>query len=814
MKTFPRTSARRLPATALLLAIAASPLGAALCPGEGIQPSPSQPCLDPATAPTAVAAPAQPAPNGGKAYPAHWGEPPRIQTRDLRPLPGGYGQGSGTLARWIQENLDADAKDPNRAKDAGAANPDLVIVKAAMEAWAKAKEASGGNYSYTVGFQSAFGFGQTTTLVVAGNKVVERRFEEFNRNEPPQPPDLNQGAAPPNGYLEKGAAVGKNPKGAPALTLDQVYADALKIASLPLPENERRFVRVNKEGLLLSCFTVDRRIRDNAPIKGIHLDTITLAPAKKAEGQPSPAAPAAAQADLAPKVHSGHFVSNQYRAQEALSLAVFTTLDEFNKAFGTAAFGLGPARARLDYVDATSFANGRVVAALIRRDHTPHKYTLDNASLTDEGELLLQLRSEGQPSPDATFASPLVVSLAPAGAKTVRFVENGAQVGKVAVPKLEAAPQVIEAANPGKAPARKPFPAHWGEPPLRQTRDLRPLPGGYGQGSGTLANWIQQNLDADAKDPDRAKKAPNVEPPKNEPPAKGKGPARKPFPAHWGPPPRIQTMDIGPLPGGYGQGSSTLRNWIQKNLDADAKDPNRGKQEPQKNTQAEIERVQKRIAEIEDLMKRARFTKEGFEKISAELKDLKVLLIKLQSDKERAPANPATPEPPKAQGGASPQAEIAAIEKRIVAIHSLKQIARFTPQGLAKIDAELATLEARLAQLRAGAAPDAPAGQPERERPPISAAFAKLHPAGSYAPGELLVGLKPDVDKADAQKALTESVPGLTVVTTLVNDTIFHVRLPADTNVEQAMARLKAAPCVRYSELNQIVSIPAPVRER
>lgn len=42
-------------------------------------------------------------------FPAHWGEPPAIQTRDLRPLPGGYGQGSSTLAAWIQANLDKDA---------------------------------------------------------------------------------------------------------------------------------------------------------------------------------------------------------------------------------------------------------------------------------------------------------------------------------------------------------------------------------------------------------------------------------------------------------------------------------------------------------------------------------------------------------------------------------------------------------------------------------------------------------------------------------------------------------------------------------
>lgn len=49
------------------------------------------------------------------------------------------------------------------------------------------------------------------------------------------------------------------------------------------------------------------------------------------------------------------------------------------------------------------------------------------------------------------------------------------------------------------APEKKPFPAHWGDPPKIQTRDLRNLPGGYGKGSGTLAKWIQKNLDEDDK---------------------------------------------------------------------------------------------------------------------------------------------------------------------------------------------------------------------------------------------------------------------------------------------------------------------------
>lgn len=41
------------------------------------------------------------------------------------------------------------------------------------------------------------------------------------------------------------------------------------------------------------------------------------------------------------------------------------------------------------------------------------------------------------------------------------------------------------------------------------------------------------------------------------------------FPVHWGPPPAIQTMDYGPLPGGYGMGSSTLANWIRQNMEID-----------------------------------------------------------------------------------------------------------------------------------------------------------------------------------------------------------------------------------------------------
>ena len=42
------------------------------------------------------------------------------------------------------------------------------------------------------------------------------------------------------------------------------------------------------------------------------------------------------------------------------------------------------------------------------------------------------------------------------------------------------------------------------------------------------------------------------------------------FPERWGAEPEIQTSDIVVLPGGYGYGSSTLANWIKKNMAKDA----------------------------------------------------------------------------------------------------------------------------------------------------------------------------------------------------------------------------------------------------
>ena len=41
------------------------------------------------------------------------------------------------------------------------------------------------------------------------------------------------------------------------------------------------------------------------------------------------------------------------------------------------------------------------------------------------------------------------------------------------------------------------------------------------------------------------------------------------FPSHWGDKPEIETKDYVKLPGHYGMGSSTLKNWIEVNMKSD-----------------------------------------------------------------------------------------------------------------------------------------------------------------------------------------------------------------------------------------------------
>jgi len=111
-------------------------------------------------------------------------------------------------------------------------------------------------------------------------------------------------------------------------------------------------------------------------------------------------------------------------------------------------------------------------------------------------------------------------------------------------------------------------------------------------------------------------------------------PNTKAYPVHWGAVPRIQTKDLRPLPDGYGMGSSTLAGWIQKNLDEDAKTPHTAKDQQAKDTAnaEKIRQVEKKIADMEDLAMRARFTAEGLKKHEEELTALREQLKILKGE--------------------------------------------------------------------------------------------------------------------------------------------------------------------------------------
>ena len=148
-----------------------------------------------------------------------------------------------------------------------------------LQTWQELKIKCGGNYSYTVAFASWVGFGHSTEIVVRNNKVVERKYTEFNRNAPPPPPE--PGRTPGEKWTEKGDQLGGHKEGAPLKTLDDLYKEAQQVLETKLSPEQRLSVRFDKQGLLESCFYVDPRIADDAPRKGVAIGNIQLELPKK-----------------------------------------------------------------------------------------------------------------------------------------------------------------------------------------------------------------------------------------------------------------------------------------------------------------------------------------------------------------------------------------------------------------------------------------------------------------------------------------------------------------------------------------------------
>ncbi|SVC17725.1 uncharacterized protein METZ01_LOCUS270579, partial [marine metagenome] len=351
-----------------------------------------------------------------------------------------------------------------------------------------------------------------------------------------------------------------------------------------------------------------------------------------------------------------------------------------------------------------------------------------------------------------------------------------------------------------------------------------------------------------------------------------RSPNGKAFPSHWGAPPLRQTRDLRPLPGGYGAGSGTLARWIQENLNKDAANPNRGKgtAKPKPapgNKQARIAALEKEIARMKDFARRARFTREGYQKHKAKLTALEKELAELKGGKtgggkqtgvptfeewvkggKKIPAGRIftggspwfnestgkrrTPEEVykmlygRKKPGTRPGIGIQPVRPRPggrkpfpahwgapprIQTRDLRPL----PGGYGRGSGTLArwiqqNLKKDAANPNRGKSENTPA-KPQSKRPALSPAFAAKHPGGSYATGELLVGVEKGLSKEDSEKMLAEAIPGLKIKKAMINNTILHVILPESTNVELAMAKLKTVKAVRYSELNGRVGIQ-PIR--
>ncbi len=160
------------------------------------------------------------------------------------------------------------------------ADSDAAKFKASVDKWDDLKQKCGGNYRYFVRTSSFSGVRTETEVVVRANKIAGRRYKVTGGPRVLVAPPLDgrpvKPAAPEYKWTERGDAVGTHGEGAPAKTLDELYAEAQKALAHELQPSEKRYVRFDKQGLLKSCFYVDTRIADDAPTTGVIIGEIKL----------------------------------------------------------------------------------------------------------------------------------------------------------------------------------------------------------------------------------------------------------------------------------------------------------------------------------------------------------------------------------------------------------------------------------------------------------------------------------------------------------------------------------------------------------
>ena len=328
---------------------------------------------------------------------------------------------------------------------------DLEKVKDSLAKWEKAKADVGDSYSYIVRWSSFIEYGHETRIFVKDGKVVRRTFRPIAMVDNPT------GESPFDKWKEEGDQLGTHRDGATVKTLDQLYESSIKVASKKLQSTERRFVKIDNRGLLLECFIVDTRIADDAPKNGLSITSIRL-PRPEDAGETK----------------------------------------------------------RLKAVRLTSEDNGKTIKVTlgqkvqIQLESNPTTgYTWVDQSKSKSirlmGDVKYKASGEGVGSGGVSTASFMTTQ---EGESEIKLGYLRTFEDKPAIKHFQVTLQINKATekNLGEvdlpifnSPNGKPYPKHWGAPPKLQTRDLRPLPGGFGRGSGTLVKWISENLARDEK---------------------------------------------------------------------------------------------------------------------------------------------------------------------------------------------------------------------------------------------------------------------------------------------------------------------------
>lgn len=324
----------------------------------------------------------------------------------------------------------------------GSFSDDLEKVVDSQKKWQPLKQTCNGSYTYIVEWHGFAPTWNRTTIFVRDNQVVGRAYRTFS-NARDAVDRIHQV------WEETADDLGSHKQGAPPKTLDALYQEAIKIAGRKLADYERRHVAFDQQGLLLKCFIVDNRIADG-PNRGVDLASISLDHAGSHDHSVS--------LQLTDKDNGKTF---KVPVGEKILINLSgnpTTGFSWNNATRSKKLKLSGEIAYQS--EGTQLGSGGVSTATFV------------AAKVGQGKIILEYKRVFEEKPPAKTFSVKI---------------------DVVEPTPDKQPETTY-----QAPNGKKFPVHWGAPPRIQTRDRRPLPGGYGQGSGTLARWIQENLDRDA----------------------------------------------------------------------------------------------------------------------------------------------------------------------------------------------------------------------------------------------------------------------------------------------------------------------------